>query len=115
MEKRKKQRFTGIVYSTLDDFQYEEEEQIEVHDTLPNNQQRLVVSLDKKARKGKAVTIIDGFVGMESDLAALGQFLKRKCAVGGSAKDGLIVIQGDFRERIHQLLQAEGYHVKMLR
>lgn len=98
----------NVVYSTNPDFNYEtggEEEQ----DTLPKEKQQLRISLDKRNRKGKAVTLITGFTGTTDDLEELGKFLKVKCGVGGSAKDGEIIIQGDFRNKISELLQKEGY------
>ncbi len=101
----------GVVYSTSDDFAYEYDEEQQV-DTLPPAQQHLRVTLDKKKRAGKQVTLISGFVGSEDDLKALAKWLKSKCGVGGSAKQGEIIIQGDFRERVRQLLMAEGYGVK---
>lgn len=98
----------NVVYSTNPDFKYEtdgEEEQ----DTLPKEKQQLRISLDKRNRKGKAVSLITGFTGTTEDLEALGKLLKVKCGVGGSAKDGEIIIQGDFRNKILELLQKEGY------
>lgn len=114
MAKQKKQRFEGIVYSTASDFDYTESDSVVEQDTLPSNQQRLKVSLDKKARKGKVVTIVDGFIGREDDLNDLAKLLKQKCGVGGSAKDGIIIIQGDFKNKIFDLLRAEGYSVKLV-
>lgn len=98
----------NIVYSTNPNYQYEKEEQ-EEQETADKSKQLLRVSLDKKNRKGKAVTLITGFVGSSDDLATLGKFLKVKCGVGGSAKDGEIIIQGDFRNKILEILQKEGY------
>ena len=98
----------NVVYSTNPDYQYENEE-IEEAETLPKNQQKLRVSMEKKGRGGKTVTLIKGFVGNEDDLKELGKLLKTKCGVGGSVKDEEIIIQGDFKQRIIELLKAEGY------
>lgn len=98
----------NVVYSTNPDFKYDSEEQGE-EETLLKEKQLLRISLDKRNRKGKAVTLITGFVGSTSDLEELGKFLKVKCGVGGSAKDGEIIVQGDFRNKILELLQKEGY------
>lgn len=98
----------NVVYSTNPDFKYENGEEQE-EDTLPKEKQLLRISLDKRNRKGKAVTLITGFVGTNDDLEELGKFLKVKCGVGGSAKDGEIIVQGDLRQKVLQLLQKEGY------
>ena len=98
----------NVVYSTNPDFQYESNEE-EEQETLPKNQQKLRVSMEKKGRGGKTVTLIRGFIGTEEDLKELGKLLKTKCGVGGSAKEGEIIIQGDFKQRIIDLLKAEGY------
>lgn len=101
----------GIVYSTEQNFDYEYDK-AEQPDTLPPNQQQLRVGLDKKARAGKQVTLITGFVGKTDDLEKLGKMLKTKCGVGGSVKDGEIMIQGDFRPKVVEILQKEGYKAK---
>ena len=98
----------NVVYSTNPDFGYEmdnDEEQV----TLDKNKQSLRVSIDKKNRGGKVVTLVTGFIGTEDDLKELGKFLKSKCGVGGSAKDGEIIVQGDFKQKVLELLKKEGY------
>ena len=104
----KKERI-NIVYSTNPNFNYESEEE-ENQDTLPKNQQKLYVSIDRKQRAGKEVTLIEGFIGNEDDLKDLGKILKGKCGVGGTVKDGEILIQGNFRDKIFDLLVKEGYN-----
>ena len=106
-----KQNRTGVVYSTNPDFSYQSNEPGEAS-TLPPQQQQLRVQLDKKQRGGKQVTLVTGFVGTEADLQTLGKLLKTKCGVGGSAKDGEIVVQGDFRDKVLEILLKEGYKVK---
>ncbi len=101
----------GVVYSTSDNFDYDYNDEPE-NETLAADKQRLMVLLDKKQRAGKKVTLVTGFVGSEDDLKALGKSLKSKCGVGGSAKNGEILIQGDFRDRIKSILQEEGYKVR---
>ncbi|MCD8177229.1 MAG: translation initiation factor [Tannerellaceae bacterium] len=98
----------GIMYSTDPDFQYNTGDEEEV-DTLPKEKQLLRISLDKRNRGGKAVTLVTGFTGLEEDLTTLGKFLKVKCGVGGSAKDGEIIVQGDHRQKVLEILQKEGY------
>ena len=106
----KKERL-NIVYSTNPNFQYETEHEIEIN-TLPINQQKLYVSIDRKLRGGKEVTLVEGFLGSEEDLKELGKTLKMKCGVGGSVKDGEIIIQGNFKDKVAELLIKEGYQVK---
>lgn len=98
----------NVVYSTNPNFNYETNEE-ESSETLDKKQQKLRVSIEKKGRGGKTVTLITGFVGKEEDLKELGKLLKTKCGVGGSIKDGEILIQGDFKQRAIDLLKAEGY------
>ncbi|HBT85223.1 MAG: translation initiation factor [Fermentimonas sp.] len=97
-----------IVYSTNPDYHYNKEGE-EFSETLPKEKQLLRISLDKRNRKGKSVTLITGFSGTDDDLKELGKLLKTKCGVGGSAKDGEIIIQGDLREKVLDILQKEGY------
>lgn len=112
MAKHKKQQYEGVVYSTADDFNYSPFDELTAPDTLPNQQQQLRVGLDKKSRKGKVVTVIQGFKGKDSDLEALAKQLKQRCGVGGGAKDGVILIQGDFKQKLIDLLSADNYKVK---
>ena len=98
----------GVLYSTNPDFEYTTAEVAEP-ETLPAAEQRLRLSLSKKQRGGKEVTLITGFVGREEDLAELGRLLRQRCGVGGSAKDGEILIQGDQRAKLRSLLPALGY------
>ncbi len=98
----------NIVYSTNPDYHYQDEDSAQ-DETLPNEKQLLRVSLDKRNRKGKAVTLITGFIGTNDDLETLGKLLKTKCGVGGSAKDGEIIVQGDHRQKVLEILQKEGY------
>ena len=104
---KKKPNSNGIVYSTDPDFRVEDESTPE--ETLPPKQQRLKVRLDTKQRAGKAVTLIEGFIGTSDDLEQLGKQLKTHCGTGGSVKDGEVIIQGDQREKIAQWLIAKGY------
>lgn len=106
---KKKRR--DVVYSTNPDFDYNyegEEEEV----TLDPDDQLLYVSIDRKQRAGKEVTLIAGFVGAESDLKDLGKLLKSKCGVGGAVKDGEILIQGNHRDKVITILEKEGYRTK---
>ncbi|MFA6676793.1 MAG: translation initiation factor [Bacteroidales bacterium] len=101
----------GTVYSTNQNFEYQEEQDIE-EETLDPGKQRLLVKIDKRQRAGKQVTLVTGFVGAADDLKDLSKFLKTKCGVGGSCKDGEIIIQGDFRDKIVEILTKKGYKAK---
>ncbi len=110
MGKNKKQRI-NVVYSTNPDFSYDHDDELE-EDTLEPGEQTLRVLIDRKGRKGKVATVIEGFVGTEDDLKGLAKDLKSKCGVGGSAKDGEIIIQGEVRDKVMKLLSDWGYGVK---
>ena len=107
MSKNKKPDQFGFVFSTNPDFQFQhQEDQVE---DLPKEKQKLRILLDRKQRKGKAVTLITGFVGSDESLKALGKQLKSKCGVGGSVKDGEILLQGDHRDKVLNILLKEGF------
>jgi len=110
MSKGKNKRI-DIVYSTNPDYQFEHEEH-EEQDTPEPNQQTLHVLIDRKQRGGKEVTLITHFIGKTEDMESLGKLLKSKCGVGGSVKDGEIIIQGNFRDKIITLLNGLGYKTK---
>lgn len=101
----------GVVYSTNQDFNYNKENDEQVQ-TLPPDKQNLKVMLDRKRRKGKSITLINGFVGNDDDLKELGKRLKTRCGSGGTVKEGEIMIQGDFCELVMEILYKEGYKVK---
>ena len=98
----------GVVYSTNPDYEYSDDSQEEA-DTLPKNQQKMRLNMERAGRGGKTVTLVKGFVGSEEDITALSKLLKQKCGVGGSVKDGEIIIQGDHRQRLVEILKKEGY------
>ena len=101
----------GVVYSTNSDFEYNTGEEEET-ETLSPEAQKLKVSIDRKQRKGKTVTLVQGFVGTEDDLKELGRLLKSKCGVGGSVKDGEIIIQGDHLPKLKKILSELKYGIK---
>jgi len=107
MKKKQTSSGNGIVFSTNPSFQLEPEEAAQ--ETLPSAQQELRIQLDKKQRAGKVVTLITGFVGADGDLESLGKTLRNFCGTGGSSKDGLILVQGDQREKVLQCLLKNGY------
>ena len=100
----------GFIYSTDPRFNFNDPDPVD--ESIPPNQQDLRVMLDKKNRSGKAVTLITGYLGKDEDLETLGKLLKSKCGTGGTVKDGEILIQGDFRQKILQLLKDQGYKAK---
>ena len=101
----------GVVYSTDPEFNYEDNNEEDPVTPEPGRQ-KLYVSLDRKNRGGKSVTLVEGFVGSAEDLKTLGKELKNKCGTGGSVKEGEILIQGDFRDRIVKMLKDKGFGVK---
>ncbi len=98
----------GVVFSTNPDYNYETQAD-EEPDTLPKNRQRLRVSIEKNGRGGKVVTLVKGFVGTADDLKEVGRMLKSRCGVGGSVKDGEVIIQGQLKEKVIKVLKDEGY------
>ena len=108
MSKKNKNNRRGIVFSTDPDFNYQFEGEDEANEA-PAGKQKLRVSLDRKKRKGKEVTLVTGYMGPEDNLKDLGKLLKTKCGVGGSVKDGEILLQGDHRDKVVQILKDKGY------
>lgn len=103
----------GIVYSSDPGFQYEEIGN-EVQETLPPNKQNLRIQLDRKNRNGKEVTLITGFIGSYEDLLSLSKTLKTKCGTGGSASEGEIIVQGDNRQKVFQILSTLEYKARII-
>jgi len=102
----------GVVYSTDPHYQYQHE-QNEAPATLPPQQQKLVVRIERKDRGGKTVTLVENFIGKTSDLESLGKLLKSKCGTGGSVKDGVILLQGDFRRKVAEILAGQWFAVSV--
>ena len=100
----------GMMYSTNPDYEYNYDGEVE-QDTLPPEEQNLKVEIDRKKRKGKTVCLVSGFIGKEDDLKELAKLLKTKCGVGGSVKEGQIIIQGDFKDKIIGILSSKKYKV----
>ncbi len=106
-----KKKRIDVVYSTNQNYDYDYDNDSE-EETIAKNEQLLYVSIDRKQRKGKSVTLVEGFIGTNDDLKDLGKILKSKCGVGGTAKDGEIMIQGDLKDKVFDLLIKEGYKAK---
>lgn len=110
MSKKKKGKDRFVVYSTNPDYDYSQHQ--DDQETPAPGEQTLYVSIDRKQRKGKAVTLVEEFIGSEEDMKDLGKYLKRQCGVGGSVKDGVILIQGEFKDKVYDLLLKKNYKVK---
>lgn len=108
MKKNDRKDRLNIVYSTNPNFIYETEKTEET-ETIPENMQKLRVQVEKNHRGGKTVTVVKGFIGREEDMKQLGKLLKTKCGTGGSVKEGEILVQGDVKEKVIELLKREGY------
>ena len=104
----------GMVYSTDPTYEYATASGAEEPETLDPSKQRLRVALDRRNRGGKQVTVVSDFVGSDDDLKELGKMLKQRCGVGGSAKEGQIIVQGDFRDKIVQILTDAGYKARKI-
>ncbi|WP_010520397.1 translation initiation factor [Aquimarina agarivorans] len=112
MAKKKKlglEDLGGFVFSTNDDFDFQTDE---TYKELAPNEQHLEAHFSNKGRGGKTVTVVKGFVGSDDDLKALAKILKKKCGVGGAVKEGEIIIQGNYRDKIMEILKKENYNVK---
>jgi len=105
---------SGIVFSTNPDFTFDSSSDLAA-ETLPSAKQNLLIRLDRSGRAGKTVTLVEGFSGALSDLIALSKQLKAKCGVGGSVKDGMILIQGDVRVKVEAWLIEKGFRVKTMK
>ncbi len=104
---KKNKKGNRFVFSTNPDFEYDDQNESEESVRYAN--QKVYVSIDRKKRKGKEVTLIEGFQGSEDDFKDLAKMLKTKCGVGGSAKDGEIIIQGNKRDKVIELLEKAGF------
>lgn len=109
---KKNKKKVNVVYSTNPDYSYEYDDKHD-EETLPPGEQHLKLMIDRKQRKGKSAVVIAGFVGSDEDLKDLCKTIKMKCGVGGSAKGGEIIIQGDNRKKVAEILEKEGYNVKL--
>ncbi len=109
-DRHRKERL-GVVFSTSKDYEYAYDEEEDLAIPAPKMQQ-LYVYIDNKQRKGKAVTVVEGFIGHDEDFTNLAKLIKTKCGVGGSIKDGLILIQGEWKQKIKDILEKENYKVK---
>ena len=98
----------GVVYSTNAEFDYSTDVQ-DVTAEVPKNRQQLRIYMERAGRNGKTVTLVKGYMGSEENMNGLCKLLKQKCGVGGAAKDGEIIIQGDHRQRLLEILKKEGY------
>lgn len=107
---KKNKNNSGLVYSTNPSFSWEDDTE-ETEETIDFSKQKLYVSIDRKNRGGKEVTLVEGFQGTDEDLKDLGKTLKSKCGVGGSAKDGEIIVQGNFRDKVMDILKGMGFQV----
>jgi translation initiation factor 1 len=111
---KKLNSFDGLVFSTNPNQELDAFQETEEPATLKNAKQDLRILLDKKQRRGKEVTLVTGFIGKEDDLKELGKKIKTKCGVGGTIKNGEILIQGDFRQKIFEILTSHDYKVKKI-
>lgn len=110
MGKKSKKNRINVVYSTNPDFDYEDEN--EAVQSLPFEEQKLYVSIDRKNRGGKTITLVEGFIGTDDDASDLAKQLKQKCGVGGGYKNKEIYVQGDHREKVLSFLKRLGAMVK---
>jgi translation initiation factor 1 len=112
MSNKHREKTGGFVYSTNPDFLHDRDETSPAAGTLPPARQELRVTIDSRQRAGKVVTIVRGFAGTDDDLKTLARDLKARCGVGGTVKEGDIIVQGDFRDKILAILRADGYRAR---